>query len=252
MKTTTLLFTLALCALPLSAQSPLSDAKRRALLIGNASYESLPALSGPVNDIRDMDAVLEKAGFSVKLLGNASREAMERAGVEFTNSLRQGDVAMIYYSGAGVEIDGENYLIPVDIPSPVDEAQLKFRSYPVRQLIDSIQNRGVRLQIVVLDTCRENPFRATRGVAKGGLAPMYGGRATFIAYASAPGELALDEKGNGVFTRELVKVLATPGLELKEVFARAGAATYQATSGRQSPWFANNVYEPFYFINAVR
>ena len=252
MKTTTLLFTLALCALPLAAQSPLSGAKRRALLIGNASYESLPALSGPVNDIRDMDAVLEKAGFSVKLLGNASREAMERTAVEFTNSLQKGDVAMIFYSGSGVEIDGENYLIPVDIPSPVDEAVLKYRSFPVRQLIDSIQNRGVRLQIVVLDTCRDNPFRSTKGVSKAGLAPMYGGRATFIAYASAPGERAYDEKGNGVFTRELVKVLATPGLELKDVFARAGAATYAATSHSQSPWFATNVYEPFYFINAVR
>ena len=187
MKTTTLLFSLALCALQLSAQAPASEAKRRALLIGNANYKAIPALSGPVNDIRDMDAVLEKAGFSVSLLGNASGEAMERSAREFTNSLRQGDIALIFYSGSGVEIDGENYLIPVDIPSPVDEIELKYRSFPVRKLIDSIQNSGVRLQIVVLDTCRDNPFRSAKGVAKAGLAPMYGGRGTFIAYASAPG-----------------------------------------------------------------
>ena len=252
MKTTTLLFSLALCALQLSAQAPASEAKRRALLIGNANYKAIPALSGPVNDIRDMDAVLEKAGFSVSLLGNASGEAMERSAREFTNSLRQGDIALIFYSGSGVEIDGENYLIPVDIPSPVDEIELKYRSFPVRKLIDSIQNSGVRLQIVVLDTCRDNPFRSAKGVAKAGLAPMYGGRGTFIAYASSPGETAAEEKGNGVFTRELVKVLGTPGLELKEVFTRAGAATYTATRHSQSPWFATNVYDPFYFINAVR
>ena len=183
------------------ATGPLDD--RVALVIGNSDYgPEIGRLTNPINDATDMAEALKRTGFQVKLLLNASREDMQRAVLEFDQSMRESDVGLFYYAGHAVQVNGRNFMIPMearlDISSDRAEAVADYvalETLEIDNVLGRMGNAETDLSIVILDACRNNPFnQGTRGVSRG-LAQTSAPRGTFVAYATAPGKIAHD--GNG-------------------------------------------------------
>ncbi len=239
----------AAAGLALSAQQTGSSAYRRlALVIGNANYADPDfVLQNPVNDANDLATALEEVGFEVEKRTDADLPTMERAIASFTSRVEPGDVALFYYSGHGLQIADENYMMPVDFDA-TDEIDAKFDSYSASRLQERLEAAGSRLNIIILDACRNNPFRPDRGGSRG-LAPMNTGRGTFIAFATAQGKVADDnrEGRNGLFTQHLLEALEEPGLDLNAVFDKVRRRVYAASKRRQLPWSSSSVIGEFYF-----
>ena len=193
--------------------------RRVALVIGNAAYPKWP-LKNPVNDARAMDKALRDTGFRTELVINGTLREVERAVDRFVADLRPGDIAAFYYAGHGLQLEGDNYLVPVDFDAK-DEADAKYASYPVSRVQERMEGSGSQLNLLVLDACRNNPFKTSRA-AGGGLGAMNAGRGTLIAFATGPGKVADDNpaSGNGLFTAQVVEALREPGLTLDQIFNR--------------------------------
>jgi len=226
------------------------DAARVALIVGNDHYSKWP-LTAAVNDAKTIAAALRTTGFDVDVVTDATRRETERAINRFIGKLSPGDVALFYYAGHGIQLEGENYLIPVDFEAQ-DEADVKYDAYSASRVMDKLDATGARLKIVILDACRNNPFRITRSTG-GGLAQMNAGRGSFIAFATSPGSVAVEDvkANNGLFTKYLVKELQSPGLTLNEVFDRVRIEVNRASSGAQLPWVSSSVIGDFRFRPAV-
>jgi hypothetical protein len=220
--------------------------RKIALAIGNAAYPKWP-LVNPTNDARDIGAVLQELGFDAEVVLNANLKTLEQAVDRFVGKLLPRDVALFYYAGHGVQLSGENYLVPVDFNAR-DEADAKYVAYSASRLHDRMAATGATLNIVILDACRNNPFRTSRS-ASAGLAAMNSGRGAFIAFSTAPGKTANDNPSgrNGLFTASLVETLRQPGLSLDQVFTRVRQRVYEASSEEQLPWTASSVIGDFYF-----
>ena len=232
---------------------PLSEGgKRWALVVGNDDYRNVHKLRNGVNDARGMAAVLRNANFTVSEIENATREALDAAVTEFVGQLRQGDVALFYYSGHGIEINGENYLVPVDLAA-ANEVQARNRSIKANEVLEQMEASGAALNLMVLDACRDNPFKGARGFGGKGLAVMNAGTGTLLAYATAPGKTADDNQleSNGLYTRYLMQALRVPGLRLEDVFKRAGGLVQEASRSAQVPWYSSSVVGDFYFLEAA-
>lgn len=213
----------------LVASASLAEAQNRlAFVVGNDAYQTIDPLKKAVNDARAMAQGLQKLGFKVTLGENLKRrEFIERFNA-FENSVNAGDVAFLFYSGHGVELDGANYLIPVDAPrvSPQQQSLLKDESISTDNIIQRLKARGTKSQIIVLDACRENPFRQTGGRSVGGargLAPTQTPGGVFVIYSAGVGEVALDRLSdndadpNSVFTRSFLPLLTDPSQSLVSV-----------------------------------
>ncbi|MBV9341126.1 MAG: caspase family protein, partial [Acidobacteria bacterium] len=222
--------------------------KRLALVIGNNTYTHLETLANPVNDARAMRDSLTDSGFQVLLRLNLDREKMEEAVAEFMEKIAQGDVALFYYSGHGMEIAGENYLLPVDFDAK-NSTEAKYHSLPANQILDALADKGATLKILILDACRNNPFISAKGFGRAGLATMSGPRGTLIAYAAAPGETASDNPraANSLYTEQLLRAIRQPGLSLEQVFKDTAIGVVEASDERQSPFISTSVIEIFYF-----
>ena len=223
----------------------LAQAEQRvALVIGNGGYVHVPPLTNPPNDARLAAETLKADGF--KLVGeaallNADRAAMERAIRDFGKRLRGGAVGLFYYAGHGVQIDGENYLVPVGA-NVESAADVKYELVTVAYVLDEMKNAGNRLNMVVLDACRNNPFggRGLRAVTSG-LAQMQAPEGTLISYATQPGNVAMDGAGkDSPFTVALTEALSKPGMGVFETFNDIGLAVKKATGGQQQPWLASS------------
>lgn len=227
-------------AAPLSA-----DGRRQALVIGNAAYAGKP-LANPVNDARDVAAALGRLGFKTSVLINADRRAMIQAIQEFGRNARD-TVAVFYFAGHGVQVRGENFLIPVgaNIRSEADVEHEAISAGRVLGTLDEAQNR---LNIVVLDACRDNPYgRGFRSDSRG-LASISAPKGTIIAYATAPGDVAQDGSGrNSPYTSAVLRNLATPGQSIEFFFKEVGRDVDRATGGRQRPWIASDFLGDFSF-----
>lgn len=237
------------CLQPVGAQRDLRverDGKRVALVVGNNSYPK-GSLKNAVNDARALGSALRDVGFRVEVVTDAGLREMEAAANRFVSNLAAGDVALFYYAGHGVQIDGENYLIPVDYRGQ-DEADIKYGSRSASWLQDKMERTGAQLKILILDACRNNPFRVSRS-AGGGLAQMQGGRGSFVAFATAAGKVANDNPGsvNGLFTQHLLRALQRPGLSLDEVFNRVRVEVDRDSLGQQLPYVYSGVIGQFYF-----
>lgn len=219
---------------------------RVALVIGNATYPTSP-LVNPKNDARDMRNALAEMGFAVELVEDADYRKLGSAIDRFVSRVRRGDVALFYYAGHGMQIEGENYLIPTDFAAG-DEAAAKYAAYPAARLAEGMERSGAKLNIIVLDACRNNPYRRSRS-GSGGLAPMDSGTGTFITLATAPGKTAADNprSSNGLFTLHLLRTIKEPGLTLDEVFNRTRESVFTASSQTQIPWTQSSVIGKFYF-----
>lgn len=220
--------------------------KRTALIIGNSAYTSSP-LKNPVNDARAMAGALREVGFEVLLRENVSEKDMKRAVEEFGDRRRGGGVGVFFFAGHGIQAGGRNYLMPVDA-NIRNERDLDIEAIDVSRVLSRMEDARNRLNIVILDACRDNPFgRSFRNAARG-LASIDAPSGTLIAYATAPGRLARDGSGvNSLFTGELVKAIRESSLRLEDVFKRVRASVRQLTNGEQIPWEASSVEGDFVF-----
>jgi uncharacterized caspase-like protein len=228
---------------PMAAQGE----QRVALVIGNAAYGSSP-LKNPVNDARAMKAVLEACGFQVIQLENADHRQIREALREFGIRLARGGVGLFYYAGHGIQVKGKNYLVPIAADIEYED-EIPGAAIDVDSILAKLESAKNRLNIVVLDACRDNPFARSFRSAGHGLAPLDAPTGTFIAFATAPGRTAADGGGaNGLYTEQLLAVLPTPGLKLEDAFKRVLTGVRKASDDRQIPWTSSSVEGDFYFV----
>ena len=220
--------------------------KRLALVIGNSDYGSSGTLKNPANDANLIEGTLKNLGFNVTKRLNATRQDMEDAIKDFSKKLPEYNVALFYYAGHGVYVDGQNYLIPTDaaLKEPTD---CKWESIPVNKIVEEFEKVPENINIVILDACRDNPFRSwSRGGAQGFRAvnPVSG---TIISFATSEGSTAADGSGNnGTFTEELVKQINIPQ-SILNVFMNTRIQVMKKTKNIQQPEERNKLTGDFYF-----
>jgi carboxyl-terminal processing protease len=227
---------------------------RVALVIGNADYGGdLGRLANPINDATLMAESLTQAGFDVIAVTDADQKAMKRAIGEFGEKLTAAgaDVtALFYYSGHGLQVAGENYLIPVhaDIKR---EADVDLEAISADTVLKQMQFADARVNIIILDACRNNPLPRSFRSAEMGLARIEAPRGSFVAYSTAPGDVATDGKGaNSPYTAALAKAVTTPGLSIEEAFRDVRGSVLSETGNAQTPWESSSLTAPFYFMPA--
>ena len=222
--------------------------KRIALVIGNSAYVNAPPLKNPVNDAQDMAQALRGLSFDVIYRENLNQNDMKRAIREFGAKIRNGGVGLFYYAGHGVAVKGINYLVPVDAEVESEE-EVEYECVNAGFVLAQMDSAANRLNVVILDACRNNPFARSFRSGSRGLAQMDAPTGTLIAYATAPGSVASDGNGrNGLYTSELLKQMKEPGVPVELVFKRVGMRVSAATSGRQEPWIALSLRGDFYFV----
>lgn len=209
---------------------------RLALLIGNAAYKSSP-LRNPVNDVRLMETVLKEAGFTVMKAENASMREMRRLVREFGDRLKaDGGVGLFYFAGHGVQVRGENFLISTDSDIR-NEDEVADDGLNANSVLEKMQTAGNRMNLVILDACRNNPFASKSRSAPDGLAGMRAPGGSLVAYATAPGSVASDGPGrNGLYTENLARAIRQPGLPVEEVFKQVRTAVRKQSNNQQTPW----------------
>ncbi len=220
---------------------------RVAIVIGNARYAA-GGLPNPVNDARAMTSVLRELSFDVLLLENVDSRSMETMMKVLPRRFADASVGLFYYAGHGVQYEGENFLLPVDIRLE-DPEDLRFDAVSLRQVLDGLDQARVGLRVVVLDACRNNPFGGLRGALGQGLAFVERSSGeTLIAYAAAAGAIAADGSGpNSPYTGALVSALDRPGGDIYDVFRNVRRQVREATGGRQLPWVSGSLEQRFVF-----
>jgi hypothetical protein len=227
----------ALAAAPASA-----DGKRVALVIGNSAYRNVPALPNPANDAGDIAAALKRLGFAVTLITDATFEEMRRGLIALGRDAADADMATVFYAGHGMEINGENWLIPVDaeLQKDTDAANEAVNLGSVMLQVSSTKSLG----LVILDACRNNPFAAKmrrslalRAVDRGGLGRIEPVGNVLVAYAARDGTTALDGDGrNSPFTTALLHNIDAPGVEVTFMFRNVRDDVMEATGNEQQPF----------------
>jgi len=229
--------------------TPITVQRKQALIIGNSAY-SKAALKNPANDAAAMDAALHKLGFEVHPYRNLDLAHMEAAIDEFTAGLSAGSLALFYYSGHGIQVNYTNYLLPVDFAAS-SEIDVKYKAYAATRVQEKMEASGARLRVLVLDACRNNPFRFKRD-ALGGLASMpVNAEGTLVAFATGDNNTADDNQSeaNGLYTKYLIPALQSPGLQLREAFQKAKEDVYSASKRTQNPSIYENIVGSYYLIS---
>jgi len=225
---------------------PALNEKRLALVIGNAAYLNKVSLRNPVNDANLMEATLKELGFDVIKQLNSVKDSMENAIRNFSRRLPNYNVALFYYAGHGLQVDGINYLIPSDAELK-EKIDCKFEALGVDFVTDEFKKHPTNINIVILDACRNNPYRSwVRGEEAGfkALAPIMG---TIISFATSEGATSADgEYSNGLFTEELVKqmVISQP---IESVFKSTRKSVIERSNGQQTPTEWSYLTGEFYF-----
>jgi hypothetical protein len=220
---------------------------RTALVIGNANYKDAP-LRNPTNDARDIANVLRKQGFSVIYKTDVSQREFDLAIREFQRMLARGGAGLFYFSGHGLQVNGENYLVPIDA-SIVQETDVKYEAVNAAKVLDAMYNAGNPLNLVILDACRNNPFARSFRSYKKGLAQMDAPTGTLIAYATAPGKVASDGPGrNGVYTKHLLKNMVIPELPIERMFKKIRLGVMEETGKKQVPWEHSSIVREFCMV----
>jgi hypothetical protein len=239
-------------AQPVSAQAA---EKRIALVIGNGAYRFSATLKNPPHDAADMASVLKRDDFQVTVLTNAGRDMMEKSLRAFGISLKDPDaVGLFYYSGHGAQADGQNYMLPVDADiQDVDE--LRYKAMDVEAILAKMRSAGNKLNIVILDACRNNPFPGSSRAGEKGLAIVkVKVPDSVIVFATDPGSTAEDGDGrNSPFTEAFMAVMEKPGIDIAVMMKQVTGRVQAATGGKQTPWVSTNLTKDFAFaaVNAT-
>lgn len=233
------------------AQTPevnLLVAPRRALVIGNAAYPSMP-LKNPANDARGMAEELQRAGFEVVSGIDLGRAAMLEAIRAYGQSLsRSGPVGLFYFAGHGVQLGWRNYLLPTDarVERPDD---IQRNCIDLNAVIEGMGKAGNPMNVIILDACRDNPFGSALRMTQKGLSQLDAPPGTLLAYATSPGNVANDGEGaNGLYTEQLLREIKIPDAKIEDVFKRVRLAVRRRSSGQQIPWESTSLEEDFWFI----
>ena len=232
----------------------IANQKRIALVIGNADYENAGRLANPINDAREMAKALTSLGFKVLEHEDLGQSDMKRAIDEFGNMLSQYDVSLVFYAGHGIQVNGNNYLIPIDakISSKKD---VEYNAIDAGRILSKMEGSKSKTNIIILDACRNNPFeRSWNRAVKingggGGLAFMNAPTGSLIAYSTAPGSTASDgEIGtNGVYTSALLEHMKTPNITIEEMFKRVRVTVEAKTNKKQVSWESTSLKGNFFF-----
>lgn len=224
--------------------------QRLALVIGNSTYSSVASLDNPSNDARVIGATLDQMGFEVTLLIDADQAQMKRGIAMFGRDLRDAGTdatGLFYYAGHGVQSFGANFLLPVDV-ALADAADLDLVGVDAQSVLRQMYSARNRTNIMILDACRNNPFSNIPEFNDSGLAEMKAPTGTFLAYATAPGEVALDgTETNSPFTHALASHMTEPGLPIEQMFKRVRRDVLTETDGRQTPWDSSSLTSDFVF-----
>lgn len=231
------------------------DERRVALVFGNQSYTYAGELSQTLHDADEMAAALQSVGFDVMLVHDADRREMQQSLNQFRREIRDADVALVYYSGHGLEVDGVNYLAPISARLG-DRRTLEDEFISLDSVMESVESGGAAFNMVILDACRNNPFieqmETTRSTATAnpGLAPVQAPLGTVVAYATAPGTYAWEggnDYDNSLFTEALVSQITVEGQELAQVFRETRRLVVEMSDGDQIPWEHSAMIGEFYF-----
>ena len=227
---------------------------RIALVMGNGDYQSGSKLDNPVNDADLMTKTLRGAGFDVTRVVDANRFQMRQAMLDYSRRLTNPNtIGVFYYAGHGIQVDGQNYLLPIDA-SPARKDELSLHGVALSEFLrtlNSVSGSEGRLNVVILDACRNNPFaRGWRSVNRG-LATVDAPSGTLIAFATAPGDVAADGDGvNSPYTLALSQMIKKPALAIEQTFKGARNLVWEWTkqSGKaQIPWESTSLRGDFYF-----
>lgn len=229
-----------------------SSQHRTALVIGNANYPNVP-LKNPTNDAKSMAIVLNQSGFDVYLCTDLDQKTFKMVLRDFGKTLRKkGGVGLVYFAGHGLQTKGRNYLLPID--AQIEKLQdIEFESIDLGRVLIELEYAENNMNILILDACRDNPYKdqfAKReqigyaGLANVGTAPPN----SFIAFATSPGSVAVDGKGDhGLYTQELLSAIAESSLTIEEIFKRVRKNVRLKSNGKQIPWESSSIEENFYF-----
>lgn len=221
---------------------------RTALVIGNSNYKLATELNNPINDANAIANSLKQLGFDVTLLKDADLRQMEQSIEDFNRKLRQGGTGLFYFAGHGTQVDGENYLIPIDARLE-REQDVRYETLPLGKVLNIMEDAANDVNIIILDACRNNPFgRKWRSVQGGLAAPTQSVKGTLIAYATSPGKVALDGRGNNSpYTTALLRHIKTPNLDVEQMFKQVRAEVVKETKGKQTPWESSSLIGNFAF-----
>ncbi len=245
---------LAFAAVVLVSTASDASERRVALVLGNADYGTLPALKNPRNDARAISETLRAAGFDVRLVTDLTREGFETEFRRFVSDMEKADVSLVYYSGHGFQVGGENFLVPVDATLE-EPADLEVQAIRLEYVLDYMRT-GSKVQIVVLDACRNSPFpRDNYWVGNrmaspgGGLAQVQGTLNTLIAFSTSPGAIAGDGLGDlSPFSGAFAAHALTPNAEIRAVMAAVRREVVENTGGQQVPWENSSLVEDVYLV----
>ena len=227
--------------------SPALASSRVALVIGNSVYDHVPALPNPINDATDIGATLGRLGFAVTQLENVKYENLRQALRTFRREATAAKIAVVYFAGHGIEVDKHNFLVPVDARLETD-GDVDYEAVPLDMVTNSVEGAS-EFGLVLLDACRDNPFRksmkrekgSTRSIGRGLARPTESGGDTLIVYAAMEGTTASDGKGlNSPFASALLRHMEEPGLEVGIMFRRVSDDVVSSTGRQQKPvWYGS-------------
>ena len=239
-----------------SVENPIAEMfkneKRYALVIGNSKYKHVSPLVNSENDANDMAAELKRSNFEVIKLINGDYFQMRDAFKSFNEKLANGPkdqtVGLFYYAGHGIQNEGENYLVPVEANIQYED-DIPRTCMPVQRIVmANMERSNSRMNILILDACRNNPFPSGFRSTDAGLAEIKRAKGSFIAYATAPGYVASDGDGrNGLYTQELLTAMKKPGLTIEQVFKEVRKNVLKLSGDKQSTWDSSNIIGDFYF-----
>jgi hypothetical protein len=250
---------LSLICMVFTANAAKAD-RRVAFVVGNGAYKNVAPLPNPPVDAKAMAAVLRNVGFDVVEGTNLTRDKMTEKLLDFGKKAQGADVAVFFYAGHGIAISGTNYLLPVDADIKSEMDVKLGAAINIDLTLDQTMS-DAKVKLVFLDACRDNPFAAkiksnsaTRSVSvQSGLAEMKSGEGTLIAFATGPGQTALDgqEGTNSPFTRALIAHITTPGVEIQQAMTEVRAQVNEETNKGQLPWGHTNLIGSVYLNPAA-
>jgi uncharacterized caspase-like protein len=219
--------------------------KKVALVVGNSEYKNLAKLKNPINDANDVSKALKNLGFEVMTVTNATQSRLDRKLREFSVKLNSAGVGLFYFAGHGIEVEKKNYLVPLQADIS-DKLSVKYNALSVDEVVDRMKSSKTRLNLVVLDACRNDPF--SRG--GGGLAVMPNAKGTLIAYATAAGSVAKDNRSgrNGLYTKHFLKYIKKANLNQRDLFHKIRTDVYRESGQDQLPYLNDGTIGDFYFV----
>jgi formylglycine-generating enzyme required for sulfatase activity len=243
-----LLFWLCLLVLSSSLTSAALPAGRVALVIGNANYpDARTPLSATIKDARTLADEFRRIDFDVDFKENLNKQNMQNAITAFTGKITNGTVALLYFSGFGLEVGRQTYLIPVNAQIWA-EADVRRDGISVDAVLADMHRAGAKVKIIILDAARRNPFERRFRATAAGLAPVDAPVGTLVLYSAAPGQVLDESSGaNSLFVGELIKELRSPNLTAEDIFKRARIGVSRASNNEQVPWVTSSLVEEFYF-----